>query len=175
MFGKAWTLAAGACVVSLLAGVGIAVSGSQGSAEAARKTRPTTLTLYSRSSTQTAVDNPPAGQSPGDAVVISAPLYTQARGGRSVGRFELHRVFTSTGGGQTRAVDQVTETLSQGQITSGGSNAFAGSGTQPLVSTKASQAVLGGTGRYRLARGELSSRLIQGNTIKFTHRLYLTR
>lgn len=172
---KALTLVGGASLLSLLAGVGIAVSGSQGSAEAAGKTRSTSLVLYSRTSTQTAVDNPPVGRSAGDAVTISAPLYKRPTGGRSVGRFDLHRVFTSTGGGKTRAVDQITETLAGGQITSGGSNIFAGAQGEPLVSTKVRQAILGGTGRYRLARGELSSRLIKGNRIKFTHRLFLTR
>lgn len=91
-----------------------------------------------------------------------------------MGFFQLHRTFTSSDASQTRTLDQVTETFAQGQIVSGGSNAFAGAPGQPLVSASATQAVLGGTGRYRLARGELRSTLIGGNTIKFTHRLVLS-
>ncbi len=168
-----WGIAVGASLLGLLAGGAIAASVSESTAKTARKARATTVVLYSRDSTQTRVDNPPSGPSAGDVVILTSPLYKRPAGGQPVGRLDLHRVYTAIEGSQTRVLDQINETLIQGQIASGGSTTFGSAQGQPLAGTKASRAVLGGTGRYRLARGELRSRLVQGGVAKLTHRLFL--
>ena len=166
------TIAVGVSLVSLLTGVGIAASGSpDGETAQRKKARASTLVLFGRNTVQTNVDNSPEGPSIGDEVIITSPLYTKASGNKSVGRLDVHRVITSTDGTQTRVVDQITETLSRGQIVSAGSSVFSGPPGQ-LSGSKANRSVVGGTGAYRLARGELKTSLGGSGNTKFTHRFY---
>ena len=168
------TIAVGVALVGLLTG-GIAASGSSDAETAARKkARASKLVLFGRNSVQTNVDNSPEGPSVGDEVIITSPLFTRASGGTSVGRLDVHRVITSTDGTQTRVVDQITETLSRGQIVSAGSSTFSGPPGQ-LSGSKANRSVVGGTGAYRLVRGELRTALVGNGTTRFTHRFYRQR
>lgn len=167
------TFAAGVAVVGLLTGAGISASGAP-SAETAgpkKKVRPATLVLFGRDSVTTNVDNSPDGPSVGDEVVITAALFAKRSGGKSVGRLDVHRVVTSTDGGQTRVVDQISETLSRGQIVAAGSSTFSGIPGQ-LAGDLANRSVVGGTGAYRLARGELQTKIVGGGVTRLRHRFY---
>lgn len=168
------TLTVGVSLVALLA-VGVSASGSPDAATAARKKpRPVTLVLFGRDTVQTNVDNAPEGPSVGDERVITSPLFTKASGGNSVGRLDVHRVITSTDGAETTVVDQISETLSRGQIISAGSSTFSGPPGQ-AEGDKAKRSVVGGTGAYRLVRGELQTSLVGDSVTKLTHRFYPPR
>ncbi len=178
------TIAVGVSLVSLLTGVGIAASGSPDGDTAQRKeaqrkkaqrkkARVSTLVLFGRDTVQTNVDNAPEGPSVGDERVITSPLFTKASGDERVGRLDVHRVITSTDGTQTTVVDQITETLSRGQIISAGSSTFSGPPSQ-VSGEKATRSVVGGTGAYRLVRGELRTSTV-GSGTKLTHRFYKQR
>lgn len=134
-----------------------------------------TLVLFGRNIVQTNVDNAPEGPSVGDEVVITAALFTKATGGESVGRLDVHRVTTSTDGGQTRVVDQISETLSRGQIVAAGSGTFRGTPGE-LEGDKARRSIVGGTGAYRLVQGVLQTEFIgESNVTKLTHKFYPQR
>ncbi len=168
------TLAVGVSLVTLLA-IGTAASDTPDAAtEARKKPRPVTLVLFGRDTVQTNIDNPPEGPSVGDQRVITSPLFTKASGGRRTGRLDVHRVITSTDGSETTVVDQISETLSRGQIISAGSSTFSGPPGQ-VEGDKATRSVVGGTGGYRLVRGELQTRLVKGSVTKLTHRFYPQR
>lgn len=161
------TIAVGVSLVT-----GIAASGSSEAETAARKKpRASTLVLFGRETVQTDIDNAPRGPSVGDESVISSPLFTKASGDKSVGRLDTHRVITSIDATQTTVVDQITETLSRGQIISAGSSTFSGPPGQ-AAGGKANRSVVGGTGAYRLVRGELRTALAGDGATKLTHRLY---
>jgi hypothetical protein len=133
------------------------------------------LVLFARGIVQTNVDNAPEGPSVGDEVVITSALFTKASGGKSVGRLDVHRVTTSTDGGQTRVVDQISETLSRGQIVAAGSGTFAGTPGR-LRGEAARRAIVGGTGAYRLVQGALLTEFVgDTNIIKLTHKFYPQR
>jgi len=166
------TIAVGVSLVSLLTGAGIAASGSSEAETAQRKkARPSTLVLFGRDTVQTNIDNSPEGPSVGDEVIITSSLFTKASGKNSVGRLDVQRVITSTDGTRTRVLDHITETLSRGQIISAGSSTFSGPPGQ-LSGSKATRSVVGGTGAYRLVRGELATALVGNGNTKFTHRFY---
>ncbi len=168
------TLAVGISVVALLA-IGVSASGSPDAKTAGpKKVRVTTLVLFGRDTVQTNVDNAPEGPSVGDERVITSPLFTKASGGKSVGRLDVHRIITSTDGAETTVVDQISETLSRGQIVSAGSSTFSGPPGQ-AEGDKANRSVVGGTGAYRLVRGELQTSLVGGSVTKLTHRFYPPR
>jgi len=168
------TLAVGVSLVGLLA-VGVQASGSPDAETAGKNARPVTLVLFGRDTVQTNVDNAPKGPSVGDEVVITSALFTKASGGKSVGRLDVQRVSTSTDGGQTRVVDQISETLSRGQIVAAGSGTFGGLPGR-LRGDAARRAIVGGTGAYRLGQGVLSTKNVgETNIIKLTHKFYPQR
>lgn len=168
------TLAVGVSLVGLLA-VGVQASGSPDAETAGKNARPVTLVLFGRNTVQTSVDNAPEGPSVGDEVVITSALFTKASGGKSVGRLDVQRVSTSTDGGQTRVVDQISETLSRGQIVAAGSGTFGGTPGR-LRGDTARRAIVGGTGAYRLVQGVLLTENVgDTNIIKLTHKFYPQR
>lgn len=178
------TIVVGVALVGALTGAGIAASDDAepaartkapgAEAAQARKPRLRQLVLYGRGSTQTSVDNQPEGPSVGDEVIITSRLFTKASGSKNVGRLDVHRVITSTDGQRTRVVDQISESVTQGQIVSAGSSTFAGTPGN-LQGERATRAVVGGTGQYRGIGGELRTSLLRNGTIKLTHRFSRSR
>lgn len=116
--------------------------------------------VFSRNETATDIDNPPAGFSQGDEIVVSSPLFNRA--GARVGRLDVHGVITSAVLPRNIAIQWVfTATLAKGQITAQGVQ------TEEF-SFKA--AVTGGTGAYRNARGQVVVRFL-ANQVRLTYQL----
>lgn len=171
------TLAVGVLLASLLT-AGIAAIAATGASDAApavrKKARVSTLVVFGRDTVQTDIDNAPKGPSVGDESVVTSPLYPKASGGESVGRLDTHRVITSIGATQTTVTDQIVETLSRGQIISAGSSSFSGPPGMAAGKT-ANRSVVGGTGAYRMVRGELRTTLAADGVTRLTHRFYRQR
>src|SRR5206468_7478600 len=110
--------------------------------------RAQTFVLRAQGFTVTAVDNPPSGTSQGDELAVEGLLTT--RQGEGAGRLDAHEVFTgpSSNGGRLELL--FTALLAHGQISAGGVIRINQSGA-----TDTRAAIIGGTGRYRNARGEV--------------------
>jgi hypothetical protein len=122
------------------------------------------IVVFSRNQTETDIDNPPAGFSQGDEVVVSSPLFNRA--GARVGRLDVHGIFTSAVLPRGIAIQWVfTATLAKGQIAAQGVQTEA---QTEVVSFKA--AVTGGTGAYRNARGQVVVRFL-ANQVRLTYQL----
>jgi hypothetical protein len=108
-----------------------------------------TFVLRAHDFTATTIDNDPAGTSQGDEIIVEGAL--AGRNGRPRGRIEVHEVLTGlTQGGGGRLQLVFTALLARGQITG---SAVLGISQSGASNTKA--AILGGTGHYRNARGEV--------------------
>jgi hypothetical protein len=107
------------------------------------------LIFVSRHETETDVDNPPAGESQGDEITVTAPLF---RNDHKVGRLDVHAVETEASFPPPRAAIQATftATLAQGQITATGVAVFT-----PESMGGFEAAVTGGTGRYDDVDGDV--------------------
>jgi hypothetical protein len=117
----------------------------------------TTIVVVSRNETTTDIDNPPAGPSQGDELVVHSPLFR--RSGAEVGTLDVHAVFTSIDPFAVQAV--FTASLAKGQITAQG---------VATEETRFTAAVTGGTGAYRNARGQVTVRF-QANQVVLTYHL----
>jgi len=178
------TIVVGGALVGALTGAGIAASDDAEpaartqapGAEAAQTKKPRLrrLVLFARGSIQTSVDNQPEGPSVGDEVVITSRLFTRASGSRDVGRLDVRRTITSTDGERTRVLDQISESVTSGQIISAGASTFPGT-PGSIQGEKATRAVIGGTGQFRGVGGELRTRLLRDGTIELTHRFSRSR
>jgi allene oxide cyclase len=122
-----------------------------------------TIVVLSRNETDTNIDNPPAGFSQGDELVVTSPLFNRA--GTRLGRLDVHGVITSAvppDPSRGFAVQWVfTASLSRGQITAQGVQ------TEDLRFTAA---VTGGTGVYQNARGQVVVRFL-ANATRLTYQL----
>ena len=118
-----------------------------------------TIVVFSRNETETDIDNPPAGFSQGDEIVVSSPLFNRA--GARVGRLDVHGVITSVPPRGIAIQWVFTATLAKGQITAQGVQ------TEEF-SFRA--AVTGGTGAYQNARGQVIVRFL-ANQVRLTYQL----
>jgi hypothetical protein len=118
------------------------------------------LVLLGRNFTATNVDNPPVGTSQGDELAVEGQLFTFH--GAPAGRLEVHETLTGIGPGPgSRLLITFTARLSHGQIAAIG---VAGAQHQNRINV----AVVGGTGRYRNARGEVVVTAGPNNLPRFT-------
>jgi allene oxide cyclase-like protein len=124
------------------------------------------LVLISRNATETEIDNPPAGESQGDEIAITSPLF---RAGKSVGRFDAHIVITELNVQEGVFAFQVTftSTLPEGQIVSTGVGAF----TEESGDDSFSAAITGGTGRFDDAGGDVQVQFISEDAVRFVYDL----
>ena len=110
-------------------------------------TRARTMVLRASNFTISTIDNDPAGTSPGDEIVVEGTL-TRAHGD-AAGGLAVTEVFTGLpAGGGARLELTFTVTLPGGQISAVGIGRVSQSG-----SVKIRIPVVGGTGKYRNARG----------------------
>jgi hypothetical protein len=116
------------------------------------------LVLSVRNTTETDIDNPPQGFSPGDAVVAASDLYWR---GKKVGYEDVHAVFTSVSETEVRAETTLTATVRGDEISVVGSVTFREEGAVDFELS-----VVGGTGRYDDVGGELTV-VEQGQNFKY--------
>jgi allene oxide cyclase len=137
---RTMTILVTACTVALAAVAG-GVSLASASTEA---TGAKTLTLVSESTEiEQYVDNGKPGESIGDIVFFQENLYDKARGSKRVGHSEIMCYFIGDDGARCSG----TFFLPEGKIEAGGAIHFRRASRIP---------VLGGTGAYAGARGELT-------------------
>ena len=107
----------------------------------------TTLVVRLQATTATYVDNPPTGTtSPGDELVVEGQLVSVH--GTSLGHLEVHEVVTGMGPGMGGRLQlSFTALLAGGQIS--------GTGVTGFNTATPALPVVGGTGRYVGARGEV--------------------
>jgi Dirigent-like protein len=153
--------AAAIALVSLLVGAAVTASGARRPAKKPAKT--TTFTLLERSDSATFIDNPPKAAregdvSQGDMFVFTGRLSRRA-GGPQIGR--THGVCAITLAAGQRSQSQCTATvgLRGGQIAAQGVTS---------AGDVLTFAITGGTGRYRTARGTVTSRDINDQLSKLT-------
>lgn len=149
-------------VVSAACALGILVI-SAVPAQAKSRVRTLKITILNSQEEHGYNDAPPAGRSKGDVFLSSAPVH---RKGRVVGRYDLSATFTDEdqGDGRARAIYLGSTTIrGRGQLITSGiavvSPRPAPGTTQGLggkrVSKRARFAIIGGTGDFAGARGEL--------------------
>jgi hypothetical protein len=128
-------------------------------------TRPHSITLRAHDFVATNIDNDPAGTSQGDAIAVEGQLSTR-REDSSAGRIDVNEVFTGfPPSGGARLLITITSGLAAGQITAVGVGRVNQSG---IITIKIP--VVGGTGKYRNARGVLIADPT-GNTTRLTYLL----
>ena len=122
---------------------------------------PAGFTYFEHQTEFNAVDNPPTGTSVGDLFALSSDLYTDGSEATLVGHAGVACVQTSvTRGVAGEAECSWTTLLQGGQLTATGLVDLAsattpgGSFTMPIV---------GGTGRYRNANGEVTVKVVNQN------------
>lgn len=126
-----------AALLSILGGVSLASASPEGRAG-------TTMQLITvDTDLEQLVDNGERGDSPGDTIFFQELLYDRARGPKAVGHSEIMCAFVADDAGRCSA----TFYLPEGKIEAGGAIHFRRSFRVP---------VLGGTGAYAGARGELT-------------------
>jgi hypothetical protein len=109
------------------------------------------------------IDADPAGTSQGDEVVVEGRLLHRHAG---AGRLEVVEVLTGLGtNGGVRAQITLTALLAEGQITAIGGTTFNQSTTVVRVG------IVGGTGKYRNARGQVTIQPGSGNSTRLTYQL----
>ena len=120
---------------------------------------PRVLVLTLNSAQGSNVDADPAGTSPGDSLTASGQLTAE---GTDAGHLDLTGVLTSVATSSMRMQVTLTATLAHGQITAVGT-------LVESASVKGFRAgIVGGTLRYRNARGQLYVRLLQqGATLTY--------
>jgi hypothetical protein len=138
----------------------VAASPSQGASSSGG----TTITVFARHTGFGSFDNPPKGDSAGDQVWLSADDYDRAKGGHEVGHSFADCTAFPTGSTDSTGAEncQVTFVNPNGQIVSSG---FAAD-TNPDV-----LAVVGGSGQYRSARGQVVRFGLPDGSIRFTVQL----
>jgi hypothetical protein len=112
--------------------------------------------------TQTSIDNGASGDSPGDEVIVHGQLL---RDGTAVGVLDVHGVITAVGARSERIQYTFTASLPNGQISSIGVVQI-----QRNV-TGFRGAVVGGTLRYRNARGQVQVAFAPNGGARFTYAL----
>jgi hypothetical protein len=120
------------------------------------------IVVVSRNETETQIDNPPEGESQGDADVVTSPLFKR---GKRVGRLDAHAVFTEVNAEQGIFALQATftATLQGGQIVSTGVAVF----DEP-TDNSFTAAITGGTGRYDEAGGDVVVQFRE-NSVRFVY------
>jgi hypothetical protein len=134
-----------ATAACLVLGIGLAYSAASfGDSPSGAKSRPVTrMHLFERELQVRNIDQGEHGISQGDEIVITSRMMDRA--GKRVGRADF--VCTVTGSGPNKGgLCQGALTLAHGQLT--GQFAFGASGESRT------QAITGGTGRYKGARGQ---------------------
>ncbi len=122
----------------------------------------TQLRLVGTGFSTTSVDNPPAGTGQGDSIAVNGRLATlRGRGAGDMQALETVTQFTGTGG---RLLVTFVSQLTAGQITAAG-----------MVKVKNGKAgvlraaIVGGTGRYLRARGQVVVMPLNNGTTLFTY------
>ena len=123
---------------------------------------PGTLLLTLTSQQQTQIDNDPSGTSQGDEIIVTGPL---SREGKPVGVLDAHGVMTMVGQQSERIQYTFTVSLPEGQITSIGVLRL----SRNVTGFRG--AVVGGTLRYRNARGQVWLTFGQNGSTQFTYQL----
>lgn len=122
---------------------------SQGSAPALPVVAGATqLRLRATDITVTTVDNPPSGFGQGDEIAVSGRLETPA--GQPAGDLQAHEILTEQRPEGGKLLLTFTTELAAGQITASAILRITARGSRPFYA-----AILGGTGRYLGARGEI--------------------
>jgi len=125
-------------------------------AASSAKAKRSVLKIVSTAPTITTVDLGPAGKSPGDVYVVASDMKT--RSGRLIGRLRGTQTSIAIEDGAETVQAYFTFAFRDGsQIMVGGLGQFPLSGTGLLVDRKYRRAILGGTGRFVGARGQLTS------------------
>ncbi|MFN2489414.1 MAG: hypothetical protein ABR529_06705 [Actinomycetota bacterium] len=145
-------------------GWGASSSTSDGKVSVARGDGDEKLVLLGRNEVETLIDNPPEGESQGDEMAVTGELF---KGGKRVGRFDVHTVQTEANFEARRAALQVTftATLPKGQITATGVAVFT-----PESQSGFEAGITGGTGRFDEAGGDVEI-IFQQNAVKFVYDL----
>lgn len=143
--------------VAALAGVALVASGVAASAQEGGGNTPETIRLNVHWTAQHQVDAPPSGDSPGDLSVTAGELTTPA--GRIVGRVQGVCVNVPVHNSEC----SFTLSLAGGhlQLLSAYGSGFSGEKTGV-------DAIVGGTGAYRTARGDVTDRETGPNTVEAT-------
>ena len=124
--------------------------------------RPQTLQLVLPTQTQTAVDNDPSGDSPGDEIIVHGPLVHE---GSAIGVLDVRGTITSVSQTSERIQYTFTASLPNGQITSIGIVKLA----RNVTGFRA--AVVGGTLHYRDVRGQVVVSFGQNGGARFNYQL----
>jgi hypothetical protein len=126
-------------------------------------TRQRTKVYHLTTTSISTIDNDPAGTSQGDEVVVEGRLLHRHAG---AGRLEVVEVLTGLGtNGGVRVQITLTALLTEGQIT-----AIAGT-TFNRSTTSVRAGIVGGTGKYRNARGQVTIQPGSGNSTRLTYHL----
>jgi hypothetical protein len=150
------SLIAGAAVVSTAAGIGLGLAAT-GSASAGTAATSGSFLLHAHNATESNIDLGKGGFSAGDQDLMVASL---ARQGKAVGRLVGNCTTVRVGKASADQLCEFVLHFGKGQITASGTvrSGQAGPGTFVLP-------ILGGTGRYQGATGQIAVTATNGKSI----------